>query len=208
MTSRPLGETFKRAVDANLEYYKGLIQLATNYARSLSAAIAPVDEPARPAPSPSSAGAARATAAPAAENGAPADAELVLEGEAGALVQGVFRVTNTLAHEVTAAIRATPVLDPQGRPVEIALAATPGVVTLAPRASQTVTVSAEIPDAMNAGETCRTLLQVPGLATHGVGVLIRCSGLPAAPPNGASKHPKSKSSAPARRAKKPAKGKR
>lgn len=186
MRSPALTETLRRAIEANLAYYKGVLRLTTDYVRVLSqvaGALAPEESETKGAdsaasspsapwqpPAPSPAVAPRESAP--SPSPAPVDAQLVLRGAPGQLAQAVLRVKNTLPREVKATLRASQVVDAKDRPVEIAMAATPGAVTLAPGAAQHIVISAQIPEGMLPDETYHTVLEIPDLAAQGIAVTI------------------------------------
>lgn len=179
MSLRSLNEIVKRTAEVNLTYYKGFLQLATEYVRGLGSVVGALrSEVPFAAHKTASTTAASRPAAATPTNPAPAqacqgEAQLVLEGEPGGVAHGAFKLTNTLGKPVTAVVSATPVVDRSGASVKVPIAVTPAQLRLDPGESRAVAVAAELPATMAMEDKFSAMLEVPGLSAEGIGVVIR-----------------------------------
>jgi hypothetical protein len=166
-------EPVRRAIDANLKYYRALGEVTQEYVRALLGVWR--DLPIRlgslgsfgssgSAPAPSSA----ATRAPSGGT-----ATLVLEGEAGQEAESVFMVENRLPRQVSTTVVTSPFLDPSGRDVRPALRILPGVVTLDPGARTLVRIVVAVTDDWAIDVPYRGTVQVPGLSDTAIPVVLR-----------------------------------
>jgi hypothetical protein len=176
---RSLNEIVKRTAEVNLTYYKGFLQLATEYVRGLGSVVGTLrsEVPFAPRTTSSTTAASGPAAAPP-KNPVPSparqgEAQLVLEGEPGGVAHGAFKLTNTLGKPVTAVVSATPVVDRSGASVNVPIAVTPAQLRLDPGESRAVVVAAELPTAMAMEEQFSSVLEVPGLSAQGISVVIR-----------------------------------
>ena len=161
-------EPVRRAIDANLRYYKALGEVTQEYVQSLLGVWR--DLPIRLG-SLGSSPVLGATAARATSSGG--TATLVLEAEAGQEAASVFMVENRLPRQVSTTVVTSPFLDPSGRDVQPALRILPGVVTLDPGARTLVRIVAAVTDDWAIDVPYRGTVQVPGLSDHAIPVVLR-----------------------------------
>lgn len=163
-------EPVRRAIDANLRYYKALGEVTQEYMQSLLDVLR--DLPIRLGSLGSTpAGASASMAARATSSGG--SANLVLEAEAGQEAESVFLVENRLPRQVSTTVVTSPFLDPSGRDVRPALRILPGVVTLDPGARTLVRIVAVVTDDWAIDVPYRGTVQVPGLSDHAIPVVLR-----------------------------------
>lgn len=163
-------EPVRRAIDANLRYYKALGEVTQEYMQSLLGVLR--DLPIRLGSLGSTpARASASTAARATPSGG--SANLVLEAEAGQEAESVFLVENRLPRQVSTTVVTSPFLDPSGRDVRPALRILPGVVTLDPGARTLVRIVATVTDDWAIDVPYRGTVQVPGLSDHAIPVVLR-----------------------------------
>jgi len=164
-----LGELYRKALDLNLRYYGSLGKLTAEYLRDLSSTLASVQTAASESRKTTTASGARTAETP--RGSAPA--VMVFEGEAGSTAIGVFLVGNSLAHEVSAPVTASPVLDEAGRAVSLAFSFDPAVVTLRPGEQLLVRAMAVIDPALEAGVRYRGELLIPELQGTRIPFIVR-----------------------------------
>ena len=167
-----LGELYRKALDLNLRYYGSLGKLTAEYLRDLSSTLASAQTAAsesRKTTPPSGSRSGRASEAP--RGSAPA--VMVFEGEAGSTAIGVFLVGNSLAHEVSAPVTASPVIDETGRAVNLAFSFDPAVVTLRPGEQLLVRAMAVIDSSLEAGVRYRGELLIPELQGTKIPFIVR-----------------------------------
>ena len=187
----PLEEMVRKAFDMNLRYWETVGRATTDYVEAAAKlwADAPIswtpgvrDKGASRGGSASSGGSAWSTssAAPASSSKsswesaeAAATPVLLLEGRAGTEARAMVMISNDLDREAEAAVVASPLRGPDGRFVAADLRTEPTAVKLAPGASTSVTLVVGVTDAMEVGADYRGEINVPGLSTRGVPVVVR-----------------------------------
>lgn len=163
-------EPVRRAIDANLRYYKALGEVTQEYVQSLLGVWR--DLPIRLGSlgslgsTPAAGPATRATPSG-------GTATLVLEAEAGQEAESVFMVENRLPRQVSTTVVTSPFLDPSGRDVQPALRILPGVITLEPGARTLVRIVVAVTDDWAIDVPYRGTVQVPGLSDHAIPVVLR-----------------------------------
>jgi hypothetical protein len=166
-------EPVRRAIDANLKYYRALGEVTQEYVQSLLGVWR--DLPIRIGSLGSSGAAGPASAATRATPSG-GTATLVLEAEAGQEAESVFMVENRLPRQVSTTVVTSPFLDPSGRDVQPALRILPGVVTLDPGARTLVRIVVAVTDDWAIDVPYRGTVQVPGLSDHAIPVVLRRRG--------------------------------
>jgi hypothetical protein len=159
-----LDQLFRRAVDAQVAYYRSVGQLSVEYARAVLGAV----QSARPVPTaPPSASMPQLAAAPTA---APV---LALEGELGSTAAGVFVVENVTAARVSAPIEVPALADADGRDPAAEVRFEPEVVTLEPGEQTLVQVGVEVTRGFRVGVDYRGDVGVPGLVGTSIPLVVR-----------------------------------
>jgi hypothetical protein len=174
-TLRPLEELYRRAVDLNLRYYASVAKLTVDYLRDLSSAVSSAQKTSADTSSQTASTASSATPKSAtgqAATGA-APAIMVFEGEAGTSAVGVFLIGNSLAHEVTAPVTASPVIDEAGHTFNIAFSFDPAVINLRPGEQVLVRATALIDAGLEAGRRYRGELLIPELQGTRIPFIVR-----------------------------------
>lgn len=166
-------EPVRRAIDANLKYYRALGEVTQEYVQSLLGVWR--DLPIRIG-SLGSSGAAGPSSAATRATPSGGTATLVLEAEAGQEAESVFMVENRLPRQVSTTVVTSPFLDPSGRDVQPALRILPGVVTLDPGARTLVRIVVAVTDDWAIDVPYRGTVQVPGLSDHAIPVVLRRRG--------------------------------
>jgi hypothetical protein len=173
MTSlRGFEELWRRALELNIKYYGGLGKLTADYLRDLGAVMSNAQSAPAPGGSAASAAEARpaATSAPPSQPGAPV---IVLEGESGSTALGVFLVGNSLPHDVSARVTASPILDESGRQGKAAFVFDPPSISLRPGEQLLVRVTAVIDPSLEPDARYRGELSIPELGGTRIPVIIR-----------------------------------
>lgn len=161
-----LEQLWRRAVDAQLEYYRSIGQLSVEYARAalgvvradrLSAAPAPM------APAPAAAQATQPVAAPV----------LALEAEEGSWAVGMFVVENSTGALVSAPVELPALADADGRQVHGEVRFEPEVITLQPGEQTLVQIAVEVTRGLRRGVDYRGEVSVPGLTGTGIPLVVR-----------------------------------
>jgi hypothetical protein len=167
---RTLEELYRRALDLNLRYYASVGKLTADYLRELASAVGTVQETpggqARTAPPASTQASAEAPRAS-------APAVMVFEGDAGSTAMGVFLIGNSLTHEVSAPVTASPVVDETGKSAAVAFAFEPAVVNLRPGEQLLVRATAVIDPVLEAGSRYRGEFLIPELLGTRIPFIVR-----------------------------------
>lgn len=166
-------EPVRRAIDANLKYYRALGEVTQEYVQSLLGVWRDLPIRLGSLGSSRAAGPAAATTRATPSGGT---ATLVLEAEAGQEAESVFMVENRLPRQVSTTVVTSPFLDPSGRDVQPALRILPGVVTLDPGARTLVRIVVAVTDDWAIDVPYRGTVQVPGLSDHAIPVVLRRRG--------------------------------
>lgn len=158
-----LDQLFRRAVDAQVAYYRSVGQLGVEYARAVLGAV----RSARPS--------AAASPAPARELPTPVAAApvLALEAELGSTAVGVFVVENVTGARVSAPIEVPVLADADGRGLTAGLRFEPEVVTLAPGEQTLVQLGVEVTRSFRVGVDYRGEVSVPGLVGTRIPLVVR-----------------------------------
>jgi len=188
----PLEEMVRKAFDMNLRYWETVGRATTDYVEAAAKlwADAPIswtpgvrdkgssrwgsassEASAASAASGQSASSSKSAAWEPAE--APATPVLLLEGRAGTEARAMVMISNDLDREAEAAVVASPLRGPDGRFIAADLRTEPTAVKLAPGARTSVTLVVGVTDAMEVGADYRGEINVPGLSTRGVPVVVR-----------------------------------
>lgn len=161
MAERPnINELFRRAMETNLRFYEGLVELSINYLKNLSTIFAdsrsqlPAEhrQPVRPQPGSSA---------------------LILEAEAGEQARGYFLVENQLSRKVSAEVLASPIIDAEGKEVEQKIYFEPPMITLGPGEKMVVQVVADMDEGLEPGVGYRGSITVPGLSESSADIVVR-----------------------------------
>lgn len=131
-----LEELWRRSVDLNVRFYVALGRLTVDYLKDLTSTLSEVrtSPPARVSPStitPTGQTPPQADA-PTIPPPAPHSATMLLEGEAGSRVPGVFLVENHMSREISARIVTSSFVDTKGREVRPVMLFEPETVVLGP----------------------------------------------------------------------------
>ena len=162
-----LEQLFRRAVDAQLEYYRSVGQLSVEFARAafgvvradratptLRVPVTPVVEAAQPA---------LPAAAPV----------LALEAEEGSWAVGMFVVENSTGSRVSAPVELPVLADDEGRRVHGAVRFEPEVIALQPGEQTLVQIGVEVTRGLRRGVDYRGTVRVPGLTGTSIPVVVR-----------------------------------
>jgi hypothetical protein len=164
-----LEQLWRRAVDAQLLYYRSVGQLSVEYARAVLGAV----RSARPAAAP-------AAPAPPAQPALPAAAPvLALEAEAGSWAVGMFVVENGTGTRVSAPVDLPVLADADGRQVHGEVRFEPEVVTLEPGEQTLVQIAVEVTRGARQGVDYRGEVSVPGLQGTRIPLVVRRLAAPA-----------------------------
>ncbi len=172
-----LEATLRKVMEANFSYYRGLSRLTADYLGAVFGTLETLRLPVRLAPGgrpaavPASEPPVTVTSSP--QPPATAGPAMVLEGEAGTRVLGVFLVENKLQHRVSAPISASAFSDPNGREVRPGLAFEPEIVTLEPAEQLLVRVVAVLDEQLEPQVDYRGELTIPGLSGNRVKLVLR-----------------------------------
>jgi hypothetical protein len=161
-----LDQLFRRAVDAQVAYYRAVGQLSVEYARAVLGAVRSAAPATVTAPVSVSAQIPAAAAAPAAP-------VLALEAEAGSVAGGVFVVENGTAARVSAPVEVPALADGDGRQVAAQLRFEPEVVTLEPGEQTLVQLGVEVTRSFRTGVDYRGEVRVPGLVGTSIPLVVR-----------------------------------
>jgi hypothetical protein len=165
-----LEQLFRRAVDAQLEYYRSVGQLSVEFARAaLGAVRADRSTPALRVPVTPVAPAAQA-AQPALPAAAPV---LALEAEEGSWAVGMFVVENSTGSRVAAPVELPVLADEEGRRVHGEVRFEPEVITLQPGEQTLVQIAVEVTRGLRRGVDYRGEVRVPGLTGTRIPVVVR-----------------------------------
>jgi hypothetical protein len=163
-----LEQLWRRAVDAQLRYYRSVGQLSIEYARAVLGAV----RAARPAqPTPTS-----APPTPALPAAAPV---LALEAEEGSWAVGMFVVENGTGTRVSAPVDLPVLADAEGRQVHGEVRFEPEVVTLEPGEQTLVQIAVEVTRGLRRGVDYRGEVSVPGLTGTRIPLVVRRVAAPA-----------------------------
>lgn len=167
MADPTLEQLFRRAVDAQLEYYRSVGQLSVEFARAafgvvrsdratptLRVPVTPVVQAAQPA---------LPAAAPV----------LALEAEEGSWAVGMFVVENSTGSRVSAPVELPVLADDEGRRVHGDVRFEPEVLTLEPGEQTLVQIAVEVTRGLRRGVDYRGDVRVPGLSGTSIPVVVR-----------------------------------
>ena len=161
MAERPnINELFRRAMEINLRFYEGFVELSVNYLTSLSSIF--VDSPSQ----------SSAEFRPPVRSQTGSSA-LVLEAEAGEQARGYFLVENQLSRKVSAEILAPPIIDADGQEVEQKIYFEPSKITLEQGEKMVIQVVADIDEGLEPGVGYRGSITVPGLSKSSADIVVR-----------------------------------
>ena len=164
-----LEQLWRRAVDAQLEYYRSVGQLTVEFARAALGVVR--TDRATPAPAlPVSA----APAAQAAQVAQPVAAPvLALEAEEGSWAVGMFVVENSTGTLVSAPVELPVLADAGGRKVHGEVRFEPEVITLQPGEQTLVQIAVEVTRGLRRGVDYRGEVSVPGLTGTRIPLVVR-----------------------------------
>jgi hypothetical protein len=157
-----LPDLWRRAVDAQLGYYRSVGQLTVEYGRAMAGVLRDV-RASRPSP---------AEAAPLESTplGSPV---MVLEAEEGSSAVGMFVVENRTRGVISAPIDVPVLADAEGRQVRPELRFEPEVVTLEAAEHALVQIAVSITKALRTGVDYRGEVTVPGLTGTRIPLVVR-----------------------------------
>ena len=161
-----LEQLWRRAVDAQLQYYRSVGQLSAEYARAALGAVRAGRQSAVPAtitPPAQAAQAAHPAAAPV----------LALEAEEGSWAVGMFVVENGTGARVSAPVDLPVLADADGRQVHGGVRFEPEVVTLEPGEQTLVQIAVEVTRGLRRGVDYRGEVSVPGLHGTSIPLVVR-----------------------------------
>jgi hypothetical protein len=168
---RSFEELYRRALDLNLRYYASVGKLTADYFRELYSTVGNLQTNPTTPPPPGSYTAAPPRPAEAPRGGVPA--VMVFEGDAGSTALGVFLIGNSLDHEVSAPITASPIVDEAGKAVNITFSFDPAVVNLRPGEQLLVRATAVIDPALEIGVRHRGEFLIPELLGTRIPFVVR-----------------------------------
>jgi hypothetical protein len=161
-----LEQLFRRAVDAQLEYYRSVGQLSVEFARA-ALGVVRNDRAAPTVRIP-------VTPAQAVQPALPAAAPvLALEASAGSWAVGMFVVENSTGSRVSAPVELPSLADEEGRMVHGEVRFEPEVITLEPGEQTLVQVAVEVTRGLRTGVDYRGEVMVPGLAGTRIPLVVR-----------------------------------
>jgi hypothetical protein len=166
-----LDQLFRRAVDAQVAYYRSVGQLSVEYARAVLGAVRSARPSPLTAPVPAPVSAPQPQAAPV----------LALEAEVGSMAVGVFVVENGTAARVSAPVEVPVLADAEGRELAAELRFEPEIVTLEPGEQTLVQLGVEVTRSFRAGVDYRGEVSVPGLVGTRIPLVVRRLRAPAKP---------------------------
>jgi hypothetical protein len=189
--SEQVAEIWRRAMDANVRYYRAVGELTIGHVRALTAAagdlLRPPATPRPPLELP--------RAEPKPEETHP-QAAMVLESDVGVAAIGAFVVANGLNRRVSAPIVASPLVSTEGQEARPALAFEPEVVLLEPGEQVLVRIAAAVDESLEPGVGYHGELTIPDLPGTRVPIVLRRRQAPVARP--AARKSRSKRRAPTR----------
>lgn len=176
-----LEELWRRSLDLNVRYYGAVGRLTADYFKDLASVLANLGTPQTQGASKASVNTegsrAAAAASPAPQSSAAAS--MVLEGEAGGRVLGVFMVENHLSQGISAKVVASPFADAAGRTVQPLMAFEPETIVLGPGEQLLVRVLAVIDETLEPDVRYLGQFTIPGLAGTRIPVVLRRRASPA-----------------------------
>jgi hypothetical protein len=162
-----LEQLWRRAIDAQLEYYRSVGQLSLEFARAALGVVRadrstptvrlPVEPVAEPPQS------ALLAAAPV----------LALEAEEGSWAVGMFVVENSTGTRVSAPVELAALADAEGRRVHGEVRFEPEVITLQPGEQTLVQIAVEVTRGLRRGVDYRGEVSVPGLTGTRIPLVVR-----------------------------------
>lgn len=162
-----LEQLWRRAIDAQLEYYRSVGQLSLEFARAALGVVRadrstptvrlPVEPVAEPLQS------ALLAAAPV----------LALEAEEGSWAVGMFVVENSTGTRVSAPLELPALADAEGRRVHGDVRFEPEVITLQPGEQTLVQIAVEVTRGLRRGVDYRGEVSVPGLTGTRIPLVVR-----------------------------------
>jgi hypothetical protein len=168
-----LDDAMRRAMDANIRYYRALGEVTVDYMRALSGLWGdvrlPVDLGTFRFPDVS------ARAEPPSRPAPPAEPQpvLVLEAAAGHEARGVFLVENHLGRTVSTTVRIGAFATANGAAASPRTRVEPEAIVLEPGESALVHLVAHVDDALEPDLEYRAQVDVPDLAAAGIPVVLR-----------------------------------
>jgi hypothetical protein len=164
----PVDELIRRTVDLNVRYYSGMGQLLATYVKDLVVTFSDLAmAQARGAsPGPQSQSPARAVQQP---------PVMVLEGESGKDVLGVFLVENHLQQNISTRVVPSSFFDAGRNEIRPSFVFDPESVSLRPGEQVLVRVSARIDETFTPGVSYQGFLNIPELSGSPVRIVLRRS---------------------------------
>ena len=162
-----LEQLFRRAVDAQVEYYRSVGRLSVEFARA-ALGVVRAD---RATPT------IRVPIAPVAQATQPvlpaAAPVLALEAEEGSWAVGMFLVENSTGSRVSAPVELPSLADAEGRRVHGHVRFEPEVITLQPGEQTLVQIGVEVTRGLRRGVDYRGEVMVPGLTGTRIPLVVR-----------------------------------
>ncbi len=168
-----LEELWRRSLDLNVRYYGAVGRLTADYLKELASFISGGTATQPASGLSASPAAAAASPAPSQSTQAQTAGAMVLEGEAGGRVLGVFMVENHLGQAINAKVSTSPFTDDEGRTAQPLLAFEPETVALGPGEQTLVRVVAVIDETLEPGSRYLGQFTIPGLAGTRIPVVLR-----------------------------------
>jgi hypothetical protein len=181
-----LEELWRRSLDLNTRYYGAIGRLTVDYLKELASTVSTLGttqpttgghdafgaQPPRPSHTHGAATSHTHGAQPSAAQSSTAGA-MVLEGEIGSRVLGVFLVENHLKHEISARVIASAFIDESGRIVQPVLVFDPEAIVLGPGEQSLVRVAAVIDATLEPGVRYAGQFTIPELTGTRIPVVLR-----------------------------------
>ncbi len=156
MADRPeLTEVFRRAVQANVDFYQGWLNLSLEYLRGISEIFVNLEEGRGSADVDSGAG------------------TLVFEGEEGETARGSFLVSNDLERSISCELVASAFKDPDGETVKGKVKFEPAKLKLEPGEQRVVQATVVIDRKLAAGLGYEGEFSIKGMEGFAVPVVLR-----------------------------------
>lgn len=152
-----MGEMVRRAVQANAQLYKGILDLSLEYWKNLAGIFG---------------GEETSTSSSGSDDDVVGDV-LVMEGDAGATVRAAFLVTNDLGRPLRCDLAATDFKNAQGHNISAAVTFDPPMVELQPGEQRIVHATIPIHDQLDAGVAYNGHFSVKGIDGFSVPVVLR-----------------------------------
>lgn len=153
-----LSEIFRRAMETNLKFYSGLLDLSVNYLKNVGEIISEIP------------GQVNSTASPAGET---SSAAIVLEAAANDKVHAPLMVENDLPREVCAEVSISAFTDSNGVEHAVDIQSKPASMTLQPGEKTLIQIHAMISEDLEEGMSYRGFVTIPELSENSIPIVVR-----------------------------------